>query len=513
MWAQNIQLKMVYSMKSILCAFTLLAFVHLSHAQKADSIVNDIPAPKSFITQHQGTFNAKAVRYKAVGKETHLKNDKNEPIGALWSVSYLQEGLTDYSKRPVTFIFNGGPGSASVWLHMGFLGPRIVKIASNADTDDGGAPYPIVNNQQCLLDVTDLVFVDPIGTGFSVPVGKGTGKDFWGLNEDANSVAQFIRLWITENKRWNSPKYIFGESFGTTRAAAVTNALEGSGQSVSMNGLVLISQAVDYQGSTSIHGNVISYLTYLPSMAATAWYHKKAGQGKTLEDFVQECRVFTTDEYAPALLKGTMLSAETQSQIADKLSYFTGLPKEYIIKSDLRVLVPRFQKKLMEQEGLAIGRLDGRFKGDEADDVAEYPTLGDASDYQMDAAYTAALNHYFASELNIEMDRPYITSSEEVGANWRWRDAPEGEYWEPIYVNVARKLAESMRRNKDLNVLVACGYYDLITPFFDAEYTFARNGIPKEMVQLTYYEGGHMMYNHQPDFDLLVKDIRVFMQK
>ncbi|WP_339791476.1 MAG: S10 family peptidase [Imperialibacter sp.] len=501
---------MMTLIKTILCAFTLIALVHLSNAQKADSTVKEIPAPKSFITQHQGTFNGKAVRYKAVGKETHLKNEKNEPIGALWSVSYLQEGVTDYSKRPVTFIFNGGPGSASVWLHMGFLGPKIVKIASNADTDDGGAPYPLVDNQQCLLDKTDLVFVDPIGTGYSIPVGSGSGKDFWGLTEDASSIAQFIRIWITDNKRWNSPKYIFGESFGTTRAAAVTNALEGGGQHVSMNGLVLISQAIDYQGNTSMHDNLISYLTYLPTMAATAWYHKKAGQGKSLEDFVQECRVFTTDEYAPALLKGSMLTTEAQNSMADKLVYFTGLPKEYVLRSDLRVLVPRFQKKLMEEEGLTVGRLDSRFKSREADLVAEWPTLGDASDYQIDAAYTAALNNYFASVLNVEMDRPYITSNEEVAINWRWRDAPEGSYWEPVFVNVARPLAESMRRNKDLKVLVACGYYDLITPFFDAEYTFARNGIPKEMVQLSYYEGGHMMYNHQPDFDQLIKDIRLF---
>ncbi len=504
---------MNHSIRSLILSFALLGFLQNASAQSADSVSKPVPAPKSFITQHQGTFNGKAIKYTAIGKETHLKNEKNEPIGALWSVSYLQEGVTDYSKRPVTFVFNGGPGSASIWLHMGFLGPRVVKVASNADSDDGGAPYPIVNNDQCLLDITDLVFVDPIGTGFSIPVGSGSGKDFWGLTEDASSVSQFIRIWITENKRWNSPKYIFGESFGTTRAAAVTNVLEGGGQNLAMNGLVLISQAVDYQGNTSMHDNLISYLTYLPTMAATAWYHKKAGQDKTLEAFVQECRVFTTDVYAPALLKGSMLSSEAQNQVAEKLAYFTGLSKEYILRSDLRVLVPRFQKKLMEAEGLAIGRLDARFKGDEADDVAEWPTLGDASDYQTDAAFTAALNHYFASELTIEMDRPYITSNEEVGENWRWRDAPEGSYWEPVFVNVARPLAESMRRNKDLKILVACGYYDLITPFFDAEYTFARNGIPKEMVTLKYYEGGHMMYNHQPDFDQLVKDIRVFMGK
>lgn len=482
-------------------------------SQKADTVARPVPEAKAFTTSQQGTFNGRVIKYKAIGKETHLKNGKNEPIGAMWSVSYIQEGIPDYTKRPVTFIFNGGPGSASIWLHMGFFGPKVVKIDSDASTDDGGAPYPIVNNVQCMLDITDLVFIDPIGTGFSIPVGTGKGEDFWGLNEDAASVAQFIRLWITENKRWNSPKYIAGESFGTTRAAAVAEALEANGQSVSLNGLVLISQALDYQGSTSIDGNIISYLTYLPSMAATAWYHQKAGQGKGLEDFVEECRVFTTDVYASALLKGSLLKMDERDKVAERLAYFTGLDKNYILRSDLRILMHRFQKKLLENEGFAIGRLDGRFKGDEADEVAEGPTLGDAADYQMDGAYTAALNHYLSADLGVAMDRPYITSSDEVGSAWRWRTVPDGQYWEPVYVNVAPTLGDVMRRNKDLKVLVACGYYDLITPFFDAEYTFARNGIPAEMVKLTYYEGGHMMYNHQPDFDRLVADIRSFIGK
>lgn len=493
-------------------AMTGLLSLSICLAQPEDTAASKpVNPPQSFVSTHQGTFNGKTIRYKAVGKETFIKNGENEPIGAMWSVAYLQEGVTDLSRRPVTFIFNGGPGSASIWLHMGFFGPKVVKVDSDAATDDGGAPYPIVSNSQCLLDITDLVFVDPIGTGYSVPVGSGKGADFWGLNEDASSVAQFIRTWITENKRWNSPKYIAGESFGTTRAAAVAAELEGAGQNVALNGLVLISQAVDYQGSTSVHDNVISYLTYLPSMAATAWYHKKAGQGKTLPEFVQECREFTTNVYAPALIKGSLLPAEQREAIASQLAYFTGLSKDYVLRSDLRILMHRFQKQLLSTEGFAIGRLDGRFKGDEADDVAEGPTLGDASDYQADAAYTAALNHYFAGDLGIAMYRPYITSNEEVGSAWRWRDVPDGQYWEPVYVNVARKLGDVMRRNKDMRVLVACGYYDLITPFFDAEYTFARNGIPSNMVKLTYYEGGHMMYNHQPAFDQLVRDIRAFI--
>jgi carboxypeptidase C (cathepsin A) len=384
-------------------------------------------------------------------------------------------------------------------------------VDSDAKKDDGAAPYTLADNKQGLLDLTDLVFIDPVGTGYSRAVGKGKGEDYWGLKEDAASIAKFMRLWVTENKRWFSPKYIAGESFGTTRAAAVANALEKDGQTMDLNGLVLISQALDYTGSTSIHDNITSNLTYLPSMAATAWYHKKAGQGKTLEAFVEECRKFTYDTYAPALYRGTLLSAAEQNAVAEKMAYFIGLDKNYILRSNLSVLMHRFQKQLLADQGLAIGRLDGRFMGDEADKVSEGPDLGDPSDYQIGGAYTAALNHYFASTLKIEMDRPYLTSNDEVGEKWRWRPVPDGQYWEPMPVNVARQLGETMRRNTAMKVLVASGYYDLICPFFDTEYTFARNGIVPERVTKTYYEAGHMMYLHEPDMLKLAADIRKFL--
>ena len=371
----------------------------------------------------------------------------------------------------------------------------------------------MMTNEQGILDLTDLVFIDPVGTGYSRVLGKGKVEDYWGLKEDATSIAKFMRQWVTENNRWFSPKYIAGESFGTTRAAAVANALEGDGQDMALNGLILISQALDYEGSTSIHDNITSYLTYLPSMAATAWYHKKAGQGKSLEDFVEESRMFTYNTYAPALYKGNLLSSSEKESIAEKLAYFTGLDKAYILKSNLRVLIPRFQKQLLAEKGLAIGRLDGRFMGDEADDVAEGPHLGDPASYQISSAYTAALNHYLANTLKVKMDRPYLTSNDAIGEKWRWRTVPEGKYWEPMPVNTARLLGDTMRRNTAMKVMVASGYYDLICPFFDAEYTFNRNGIVTERVSFKYFEAGHMMYTHTPDYEQLSKDIRAFLNK
>lgn len=491
--------------------FIMLLFASTLLAQEVSDKKEIIPIRQSFTTSHSGTFGNRAVNFQAVAEETYLKNEKGESVASIWSVSYIEEKISDNSTRPVTFVFNGGPGSASVWLHMGMFGPVVVQVDSDASKDDGSAPFNLTPNKYGLLDLSDFVFIDPVGTGFSRVIGGGKVEDYWGLNEDAASIAQFIRLWVSKNKRWNSPKYIAGESFGTTRAAALVNELEESGQNMPVNGLILISQALDYEGSTSIHDNITSYFTYLPSMAATAWYHQKAGKEKSLEVFVDEARKFAYDQYLPALYRGDLLSNEEQIEIASQLSYFTGLDKDYILKSNNRILVPRFQKKLLEQEGLTVGRLDGRYMGDEADDVADRPTLGDPASYQISAAYTTALNHYLSSTLNVEMDRPYLTSNGQIGQKWNWRTVAQGQYWEPMPVNVARSLGNAMRRNTDMNVLVACGYYDLITPFFDAEYTFSRHGIVQDRVTLTYYEGGHMMYTHLPDFKKLSEDIRTFL--
>lgn len=486
---------------SLLCIF-LSCFAFTAIAQEEERALY---SPKTFTSQHEGNFGGKKVSYQAVGKETFLKNSKGEPIGSLWSVAYTKNGSIDPAKRPVTFVFNGGPGSASMWLHMGFFGPKVVRVDSDAREDDGGAPYPLEENKEGLLDITDLVFIDPIGTGYSQLIGKGKGKDFWGLDEDANSVAQFMRLWVTNNNRWMSPKYIAGESFGTTRAAAVSQALEGNGQNMALNGLILISQALDYQGSTSIDDNITSYVTYLPSMATTAWYHKKAGAGKTIEAFAQEARDFAYSDYVSALYKGDFLSESEQDAITERLAYFTGLDKAFIKRANNRVLMGRFKKELLRDKGLAIGTLDGRYFGDEPDDTADSPRLGDPSGYKVSAAYTAALNHYFANDLEIKMDRPYMTSG--GLSSWNW-----GSGGEPMYVKTSRRLANAMRRNDKMKVLVASGYYDLITPFFDAEFTFSRNAIPTERVKFTYYEGGHMMYNHRPSFTQLAKDIRAFIE-
>ncbi|MBN3520844.1 peptidase S10 [Algoriphagus lutimaris] len=496
---------------SILALLLGLIFQSFAQEEKAEKI-EVTRDPIKFEKAMSGTFNGQKVDYNAVVSETFLRNSKGEVTAGLWSTAYIRTGV-DSSKRPVTFIFNGGPGSASFWLHMGFFGPKVVKTDSGATMDDGSAPYTFVDNPQALLDITDLVFIDPIGTGYSQVEGVGKNEDFWGLNEDARSIAQFMRIWVTKHGRWQAPKFIAGESFGTTRAAKIAEVLEGGGQTMAVNGIVLISQALDYAGSSSWEDNITSFFTYLPSMAATAWYHKKAGEGKELEAFVQEAREFAYNDYLTALYKGEKQSESEKSAITAKLVYFTGLDKDFILRSDNQVLMHRFKKELLRDQGKAIGTLDGRYLATETDKAAEGPVLGDPSSYMTGAAYTAVWNDYVTRELGVVMDRPYYSSAVGMGGNWNWKPVPDGAYWEPSYVSTARSLSEAMHRNTTMKVLVANGYYDLITPFFDAEYTFARHNFPQERVEMKYYEAGHMMYNHQEDFDALSQDIREFLTK
>jgi carboxypeptidase C (cathepsin A) len=465
--------------------------------------------PRKFVTEHQDHFG----RYTAIGEETEMLDKEGFPEAIIWSVSYLRKDISESTGRPVMFVFNGGPGSASVWLHMGLFGPQLAQVASAADKDDGAAPFVMVDNPYSLLDLVDLVFIDPVGTGYSRVVNKGKENNYWGLNEDAESIATFIRMWVSKNKRWNAPKFIAGESFGTTRAAGVARVLHQGGQDMALNGLVLISQALDYTGSTPEPDNLIAFLTYLPTMAATAWYHQKAGQAHTLTDFVEEARNFTYDEYAPALLRGNTLTADAKDHIAQRLVYFTGLDKIYILRSDLRVTATRFRKELLREEGLTIGGLDSRYTLEEYDQTAATPTHSDAASAAVSSAYTAALHTHFANNLEIEMELPYLTSNNSIYPKWNWRPVSSSQSWEPAYVNVAPQLSWAMRANQQLEVMVANGYYDLVTPFLDAEYTFQRHGILPDRVEMQYYEGGHMMYTQYDELKQLAADIRAFLTR
>lgn len=496
--------------KSILTLATLLITNVAISAELPEENV-DIPEPTRFVSEHSGRFNGERINYEAIAGETYLNDKAGEPKASIFTFSYIKSDVESAESRPVTFIWNGGPGSASTWLHMGGYGPKRIVVPSDAK-HAGLPPYPLEDAPETILDVSDLVFIDPVGTGYSRALGEHDAKEFWGLDEDADSMAEFIRTWITENKRWNSPKFLLGESFGTTRAAVVARKLEGD-LSISLNGIVFVSQALDYQGSTPyVRDNIISSITFVPTMAATALYHNKVTpQTADLPGFVQAAREFAVDEYLPALFKGSTIDREEFIRVRDRLAYFTGLSTEYIERVNLRVRGDRFKKELLRDQGLAVGSLDARYTADEIDDVASN-TARDAASDSISGAYRAALMSYIASDLEVSWDRLYMDPSDsDLNPNWRWRRVADGSSWEPAYVNTAHDLSEALRINPALKVFVASGYYDMVTPFFDAEYTLNRHDIKPEQLQFEYYEGGHMMYVNEPSRVRLLEDTRRFI--
>jgi carboxypeptidase C (cathepsin A) len=459
--------------------------------------------PVRSVTRHTGTFGGQRVSYTAIAGETFLKAEDGTARAAIFSTTYLKEPRDP--NRPVTFLFNGGPGSGSVWLHMGAFGPKRVAIPSDA-RDDSGPPYPIEDNPDALLDVTDLVFIDPVGTGFSHALGKTEPKEFWGVTKDAESVAQFIRLWLNEHGRWNSPKYLGGESYGTTRTAAVVNQLEGQYNDVALNGLILISTVLDFAAGADTPGNELGPMLNLPSMAVTALFHGKA-QAASAEAFAEEARQFALGPYATALLKGQRLSAEERAAVRRELSRFTGLSEQYLEQADLRVEPARFYKELLRDRKLTVGRLDSRYTGRDYDAAGETPD-NDPSFYGIDAGYTAAINAHLRNNLKFASDRSYVT----IGNVQPWDWTLPGGRDANAYLNLTPYIGRAMRENSGLRVFVGQGYYDFATPFFAAEYALTRTGVPQERVEYKYYGSGHMMYVRDDDRTALSRDVRAFIR-
>lgn len=459
--------------------------------------------PNSASRTFTGTFGGRSLRYTATVEEQVLKGDDGTPKAAIVTTAYVAEPRDP--SRPVTFLFNGGPGSGSVWLQMGAFGPQRVAIPSDA-RDDGAPPFPIVHNPDSILDVTDLVFIDPVGTGFSHTIGDTKGEEYWGVTKDAKSVAAVIRKWISENGRWNSPKFLGGESYGTTRSAAVVHELEGGYNDVSLNGVILISTVLDFGAGAETEGAELGYITTLPTMAATALYHGKA-TAPSVEQFVEEARQFAIGPYAAFLLKGQNASAGERAAVRAELARFTGLSEQYLEQADLRVTSGRFYKELLRDRGLTVGRLDSRYTGIDYDNAGETPD-NDPSFYGIDGGYAAAINHFMRDTIGYRTEREYVTIGN-VGP-WDWR-LPGGRDTN-AYLNVAPYLGKAMRENADMRILVAQGWYDFATPFFAAEYSLTRTGFPQDRIEWRYYDSGHMMYVRDEDRRKLSDDVRAFIR-
>jgi carboxypeptidase C (cathepsin A) len=464
------------------------------------------PEDKTVQTKHSVRIGGQEVKYTATAGTIVMKLEDGTPKASVFFVAYTKDDVSDASKRPITFAFNGGPGAGSLWLHVGALGPRRVEMG-----DAGNLlppPYKFVDNESSILDVTDLVFIDPVTTGYSRTVPGEADKQFHGVQEDVQSVGDFIRLWTTRNRRWGSPKFLAGESYGTTRAAGLSGYMQQR-YGMYLNGIILISSILNFQTAEFDEGNDLPYVLYLPTYTAIAWYHKKLPgdlQGD-LQKAISESKAFAVNEYADALMKGDALPQARRAEIAQKLSRLTGLPADYIDRANLRIEIFRFDKELLKNERRTVGRLDGRFTGIDADAAGEQPDY-DPSLAAIVGPYTATLNEYVRGELKFESDLPYEFLTGRVRP---WNYAP----YENRYVNVAETLRRAMTQNQFLRVFVGKGYYDLATPFFAADYTFDHLGLDPTLrahISGGYYEAGHMMYVHHDSLAKLKQDLAQFIQ-
>ncbi len=461
-------------------------------------------AAEPVVTEHTLSLAGDELEYRATAGTITIKEDGDAPKADIFYVYY--EAKEDDARRPLTFCFNGGPGSSSVWLHMGAFGPRRVPMPTGARTPK--PPYRLIDNEGTLLDLSDLVFVDPVTTGYSRAIEGEDDGQFHGVREDVQWMAEFIRLFVTRYERWDSPKFLAGESYGTTRAAGLAAALQDR-HGMYLNGVILISSILSFQTARFDTGNDLPYVLFLPTYTATAWYHRRLAPElqADLRTTLEEAEAFALGDYATALLQGDRLPPEDRSDIATRLARLTGLSIDYVERTNLRIDIHRFTKELRRDERTTVGRLDSRFTGRDADatgTTSEY----DPSYSAIQGPYTAVLNDYVRGELGYENDTPYEILTGRVHP-WKWRNG-QG------YVDMSDSLRVAMSKNPHLMVFVANGTYDLATPYFATEYTFAHLGLEPELrdnVVMGYYEAGHMMYVEDEHLLGLKRDLAAFYAK
>ena len=469
---------------------------------------DEIPEDKLSVTHHSVTINGEEIRYTATTGTLILKEEVDKegekPKAAVFFIAYTRDDVQDASTRPITFSFNGGPGSSSVWLHLGVLGPRCVK--PDADGELPQPPYQLTNNESSILDKTDLVFIDPVSTGFSRAVPGEEAKQFHGFKKDIESVGDFILLYLGRYQRWGSPKFLIGESYGTTRAGGLAGYLQER-HGTYLNGIMLVSVVLNFQTIRFAPGNDLPYILFLPTYAATAFYHNRLGETDAdLETFMDEVREFALGDYTVALMKGSAIPPAQRADIVKKLASYTGLTPEYIERTDLRINIARFCKELLRDEARTVGRFDSRYKGIDRDSAGENYEY-DPSSAVVQGAYTATLNAYVRGELEFESDLPYEILSRRVHP-WDY-SGHQNEY-----VNVADTLRKAMTVNPALKVFVANGYYDLATPFLASEYTFSHLGVDPSLqdnITMAYYQAGHMMYIDQTELQKMKSDLDAYL--
>jgi carboxypeptidase C (cathepsin A) len=441
------------------------------------------------VTHHQVSVNGKTLKYSATAGRLPIKRGDGKIEAEMFFVAYTLDGQ-EASKRPLTFAFNGGPGSASIWLHMGALGPQ--RVALKPDGFLPPAPYRTEENPDTLLDKSDLVLVDAIGTGFSRAENAETGKKFWGVKGDIDAFSEFIRLYITRYERWSSPLFLFGESYGTTRSAGIAGNLSQLG--ISFNGITLLSTVLNFQTLIDQKTNDEPYIFLIPSFTMVAGYHHKlpADLQQDVNKARQQAEQWASGEYATALAKGDSLTPEERQKTIEQMSRFTGLSKDVIDQANLRIDVPKFTHYLLIDQKLRVGRLDGRYTGPDPSGLLDTPFY-DPTEANILAPFNAAFNNYLRNELGYKVDMPYFLFAREqsFGEKWDWGSGIEG------FPDTASALRQAMVRNPFLKVLVMEGYYDLATPYYAANYTFDHMDLPskyRSQISFATYDAGHMVY-------------------
>ncbi|HZZ01381.1 S10 family peptidase [Paraburkholderia sp.] len=475
------------------------------HNAKPEPVAIPVPPESAAVTQHSIRLDGRKIDYTATAGNLLLRDKTGHANASVFYTAYTVTTKAP-SARPVTFLFNGGPGAGSVFLMIGSFGPKRARTASPANTPP--APYALGDNPDSLLDTTDLVFIDAVGTGLSKPVGHGTGKDFWGVDKDLDAFSQFIDRYLTANQRWNSPKYLLGESYGTARAAMLAYQL---GQNnIALNGVILMSSVLD--SSAFSPGSDFQSESYLPSFAAIAWYHDKiVPKPANLPAFLDEARAFARGPYAQALAQGDALPEAQRDEIAARVAQFTGLDVDYVKRSRLRLYPSRFRSQLLRDQSRSVGRFDARFEGLEYDGVSERPDF-DASVSSVASAFDAALHQHFAQDLHFTPADHYRVFNDDALKQWDWKHR---EWWgEQLSVPYAAgDLAEAMRQNPQLRVMSVNGYFDLATPFYATEYALAHLGVDAPLranVRIAYYPTGHMIYLDDAALHALKRDLASF---
>ena len=472
-----------------------------------------VPKAESSVTQHHFTGGGKSFDYIATAGTLIVRDDSDSPIASMGYVAYTRKDTKDVGTRPLMFAFNGGPGSSSLWLHMGVLGPRRVVVSDPTPTPP--APFHTVENEFGVLDKSDLVMIDPVGTGLSHAVCQHKDDEFWSVDPDIDSIARLIAQYVSDNNRWGSPKYLLGESYGTTRGAAIVDYLRER-RSLTFNGLVLVSVATDIEAIfAELPGNDRPYAVYLPGYAAVAWYqHALPNQPPALEPFLNEVRSYASGPFAAALQKGDALPDAERDAVAEKLHEYTGLSVEYLKYANLRVSENAFTHELLKPQHKIVGRLDGRFTGTTLDPLNKYSDY-DPQSAAIGAAYTAAFLDYYHGDLKFGQGVTYHTTNYAIGEKWKWTHRPIGAEGEQPIVNSGVDLAQALEQDANLRVLVLNGYYDLATPFSATEYVMKHLGVPSSAssrIQMKYYEAGHMMYVNPPSLKKMKGDLDAFIE-